>query len=65
LCSRALPDGGYGLFKGTYDVLIFLGVVSYLGDGDGTGDILAVLGLTYRTVSAAITEKDIFVELQT
>jgi hypothetical protein len=33
--------------KGTYDVLIFLGIVGYLRDGDGPGDLLAVLGLTY------------------
>lgn len=42
-----MPGLGRGFHKGTYDVLIFLGVVSYLGDGDGAGDLLAVLGLTY------------------
>ena len=37
----------------TYDELILLGIVGYLGDLDGAADILIVLGLTYGSVSAA------------
>jgi len=40
------------------DVLIFLGVVGYLGNLDGAGDILIVLGLTYGSVSAARSTKE-------
>lgn len=54
-------------YKGTYDVLIFLGIVGYLGDGDGTANVLAVGSLTYgETVSAArITHEDSSGFLQT
>lgn len=36
-----------GWSLGTYNVLIFPGVVGDLRDADGAGDILTVLGLTY------------------
>lgn len=37
--------------KGTYDVLIFLGVVGYLRYRYGSADVLGIFGSTY-TVSA-------------
>jgi hypothetical protein len=48
-----LFGGGIGVVLNLEDILIFLGVVGYLGNVDGATDIFTVLGLTYRTVSAA------------
>lgn len=47
------------MVKRTYNVLIFLGVVGDLGDADGAGDILTVLGLTYCTVLATGYSRDL------
>lgn len=51
------PKLGDGFRQVTYDILIFLGIVSYLRNGDSAADRLAIGRFTYGRLSKAVSKE--------